>query len=186
MYAQSEPARHSTIELQLAVLRHLPTPMLVLSPSRKVVFLNRAAERVIGSPDLIQSPEKSIFGQGLADLGVMLLHNRTWSIVLNKLVSEQKEADTEGKEAPVHELDAMVCNTSLTYYERHFRILASILTAGDGLHYMLSFERSAHIETRLITHEEGQISSLDSIHSVTPNRVRHDALVDGRRDILRV
>lgn len=66
-------------------------------------------------------------------------------MVLDKLVSAHKEAILEGNEAPVHELDAVVSNTSLTYDQRHFRILVSILTADDGLHYLLSFEWSAHI-----------------------------------------
>jgi hypothetical protein len=186
MHAQSEPARHSDLDLQLAVLRHLPTPVLVLSPSRKAVYLNQAAERVFGSPGPIQSPGESIIGQSPAELGVKLLYNRIWNVVLDKLVLAQEEATSKGNEAPVHELDVLVSNTSLTYEQKHFRILVSILTADDGLHYVLSFERSAHIEKKLIPHQDDQISFPDGGYSVTPNRLPHDAAVDGRRDIARI
>jgi hypothetical protein len=186
MHAQSKPAGYSNLDLQLAVLRHLPTPVLVLSPSRKAVFLNRAADQLIGSPDPIQSPAESIHGQGPAELGIKLLYNRTWTVVLDKLVSAHKEAISEGSEAPVHELGAVVSNTSLTYDQRHFRILVSILTADDGLCYMLSFEQSAHIEKKLIPHRDDQISFLDGGHSVIPNGMRHDTVVDSPRDISRI
>jgi len=50
---------------------------------------------------------------------------------------------------------------------------------------MLWFERSAHIEKKLISQED-QVTSPDGGHSVTLNGVRHDAVVDGRRDILQI
>jgi hypothetical protein len=136
MHAQSEPARHSNLDLQFAALRHLPTPVLVLSPSRKAVFLNRAAERVIGNPDPIQLGN-NILGQGPVELGIKLLYNRIWNVVLDKLVAAEKVASSEYNDCPVHEVDAVVSNISLTYEQRHLRILASILTADDGMHFLL-------------------------------------------------
>jgi len=185
MHAQSESARHSSLDLQLAVLRHLPTPVLVLSPSRKAVCLNRAAERTIGSSNPIQT-ETSILGQGPGDLGIKLLYNRRWDVVLDRLVAAHEETVLEGRQCPVHELDAVVSNTDLMYDDRHFRILASILSADDGLYFLLSFERAAHFEKRIISHHEDQISFPDGGHSVTPNGVRHDVPVEGRRDINRI
>jgi len=114
MHAQSELAGYSSIGLQLAVLRNLPTPVVVLSPARKASFANRAAERLVGSPDPIQSPGRGILDQGPAELGIKLLYNRIWNVVLDKLVSVQKQASSEGKEQPVHEVDIMVLNSSLT------------------------------------------------------------------------
>jgi hypothetical protein len=185
MHAQSEPSRHSALDLQLAVLRHLPTPVLVLSPSRKAVFLNRAAERAIGSSDPIQSGTSAL-GQGPVDLGINLLYNRMWNVVLDKLVTAQKEANSDGNTCPVHKLDAVVSNTNLTYEERHFRILASIVTADDGMYFLLSFERAAHIEKQIKPHHDDQISSPDGGHPVTPNGAQHGTAVDGRRDIHRI
>ncbi len=140
---------------------------------------------MFGSPDPIQSAGKGILGRGPAELGIKLLYNRIWKVVLDKLVSAQDEANSEGNEAPVHELDAVVLNTSLAYERRHFRILVSILTAKDGLHYMLTFEQSALIEKKSIPHRDDQISFPNVGHSVTPNGLPHDAAVTGRRHIAR-
>jgi hypothetical protein len=49
-----------------------------------------------------------------------------------------------------------------------------------------SFERSAHIEKKVIPHDEDQIVLPDGEHSVTPNGVRHDVVVESRRDIHRI
>jgi hypothetical protein len=149
MYAQSEPARHSNLDLQLAVLRHLPTPVVALSPSRKAVFLNRAAGRVFGSPDTLQTT--NILGQEPVELGIKLLHNLTWNVVLDELVKAQKEAISTETDCPVHEVDAVVSNTNLTCDERDFRILVSILTADDGNYFLLSFERSAQTEKKVMS-----------------------------------
>ena len=83
------------------------------------MFLNRAAELVIGSSDPIQSGT-SILGQAPVELGIKLLYNWRWNVVLDKLASAQKEANLEGHDGPVHELDAVVSNTNFTY-ERYFR-----------------------------------------------------------------
>ena len=58
-------------------------------------------------------------------------------MVLDKLVAAEKVASSEDNDCPVHEVDAVVSNISLTYEQRHFRILASILTADDGMHFLL-------------------------------------------------
>jgi hypothetical protein len=184
MHAQSEPATHSSLDLQLGVLRHLPTPVVALSPSRKTVFFNRAAEGVIRSPDTLQTPT-NILGQEPVELWIQLLHNLAWEVVLDELVEAQKDAISAGTDRPVHEVDAVVSNTSLTFDKRSFRILLSILTADDGNYFLLSFERSAQTEKKVMSGGEGQISSNDE-HSVLPNRVWHDTGIDGGRDINRI
>ncbi|KAG4435186.1 hypothetical protein IFR05_009325 [Cadophora sp. M221] len=157
---------HSSMDLQLAVLRHLPTPILVLSPHRTTIFANRAAGRILGSPDPIQSPGKGILGQAPADLGIKLLYNRNWDVALSRLAVAHDRAVSEGHEGPVHEIDAVVQSPSLPFAERHFRLLVSIVTADDGMYFLLSFERSSHIEGRLNPRNEDQIPSPDRI-SVT-------------------
>ena len=157
MHAQeSARSSHSALDIQLAVLRQLPTPVLVLSPSRKAVFANRAAERVIGSLDPVPTGT-GILGQGPVELGIQLLYNRKWNVVLERLMVAQKEAYAEERDRPVHELDAVVSNATLTYDGRHLRILASILAVDGGNHFLLSFERSAHIEKKSIPHHEDHI-----------------------------
>ncbi|PMD19299.1 hypothetical protein NA56DRAFT_690619 [Hyaloscypha hepaticicola] len=184
MYAQSEPARQSNLYLQQAVLRHLPTPVVALSTSRKAVFFNRAAGRVIGSPDTLQT-STNILGQEPVELGIKLLHNLTWKVVLDELVEAQKDAISTGTDCPVHEVDAVISNTNLTCDERNFRILVSILTADDGNYFLLSFERSAQTEKKAMSGGEDQISSNDE-HPVLPTMVRHDTVIDGGRDINRI
>ncbi|KAH6694228.1 M4WV, histidine kinase-group IX protein [Leptodontidium sp. MPI-SDFR-AT-0119] len=164
---------HSSMDLQLAVLRHLPTPILVLSPHRTTVFANRAAERILGSPDPIQSPGKGITGRAPADLGIKLLHNRNWDVVLSRLAAAHDHAVSEGIEGPVHEIDAVVSTPSLPFSERHFRLLVSIVTADDGMHFLLGFERSSHFERTLSSWNEDQIPSPDRI-SVTQDPGDHD------------
>ncbi len=184
MYAQREPARHSNVDLQLEILRHLPTPIVALSPSRKAIFLNRAAGRVIGSLDTLQT-STNIPGQEPVELGIKLLHDLTWNVVLDELVEAQKYVISSGTDCPVHEVDAVVSNTHLTSDERNFRILVSILTADDGNYFLLSFEQSAKTEKKVLSGREDQMSSNDE-HPVLPNRVRHDTVIDGGRDINRV
>lgn len=75
-------------------------------------------------------------------MGINLLDNRLWDVVLERLVAAQKTALEEGEiGGTVHELDAVVSNERLNNGERHFRILASTLSA----HYVLSFARAAHV-----------------------------------------
>lgn len=150
---------HSSIDLQLAVLRHLPTPLIVLSPQRTAIFANRAAERALGSRDPIQSPSKGILGRAPTDLGIKLLYNREWDVVLSRLAAAHDQAVAEGNEGPVHEIDAVISTPSLSFAERHFRVLVAILTADDGAHFMLSIERSPHIEKPMIPRTEDQICS---------------------------
>ena len=167
--------RHSSIDLQLAVLRHLPTPVIVLSQKRTAVFANRAAERVLGHTDPIQPHNDKILGQSPTDLGIKLQCNRPWGVVLDKLVLAQKLAGAEGENLAatlgnaglVHEADVLVSNANTAHGERHFRVLFSILTADNGMHYVLSFERSTHIEKKLIL--ENHISSPDGGPSVVQN-----------------
>ena len=138
------------------MLRHLPTPVIVLSQKRTAVFATRAAERVLGYRDPTQSYNDKILDRSLTDLGIKLLHNRPWGIVLDKLVLAQKLAGageslaaTLGNDGPAHEADVLVSNANTAHGERHFRVPVSILTADDGMHYVLSFERSTHIEKKL-------------------------------------
>jgi len=158
MHDMGEPLRHkghSSIDLQLAVLRQLPTPILVLSPKRTSVFANQAAQRLTGSPDPIQSPGQGIKGHSPQELGIRLCYNRAWDVVLDKLVEAHNRGVENGErpvpgglgnDGPVHEADVLVSNPSLKFGERNCRVLISILTADDGMHYILAFERSAHAE----------------------------------------
>ncbi|CZT10706.1 related to histidine kinase [Rhynchosporium graminicola] len=139
-----------SIDLQLAVLRHLPTPVLVLSPHQTIVFANRKAEQVLGSRDPVRSSRKGILGQAPGDVGIKLLYNREWSVLLARIAAAHFHTSLEGDNGPVHEIDAVVSTPNLSFAKRHFRILVSIVTVESGKHFMLSFEGSPHLDKRTI------------------------------------
>ncbi|KAH7369519.1 M4WV, histidine kinase-group IX protein [Rhexocercosporidium sp. MPI-PUGE-AT-0058] len=162
--SESKPSRSfSSMDLQVAVLRHLPTPILVLSPHRTTVFVNRAAERILGSGDPIQPPEKGVLGRAPVDLGIKLLYNRKWDVVLARLAAAHDQAVLEGNDGPVDEFDAVVSTPGLSFAERHFQVLVSILTADDGVYFMLSFERSPHIEKSLNPRYDDQLPTTEGV-----------------------
>jgi hypothetical protein len=86
-------------------------------------------------------------------LGVKLLYNRKWEVVLDKLASAQKLARVEVTAYPendlVHEPDTVLDNRKLGFEERHLRVLISTIITEDGMHYILSFERSFHAAKKL-------------------------------------
>ncbi|KAI9049423.1 hypothetical protein LZ554_006457 [Drepanopeziza brunnea f. sp. 'monogermtubi'] len=151
------------MDLQFAVLRNLPTPVLVLSPERTAVLANRAAERILGSRENIQSPGKEILGSGPAEIGIRLLYNRIWNAVLDRLVSAQEQAVSEGNDGPVHGVDAVVTDPTTTGDEKQFRILVSTLTFESGTYFILSFERSVYTERGLNQESNQGTSSSDRI-----------------------
>lgn len=175
----------SKMDLQLNVLRHLPTPIVVLCPTRTCTFANQAAEKLLGSRDRIQSQNSSIQGHGPDALGISLLYNRKWDRVLDKLVAAQQQVVSNGHDGPVHDIDAAVSSSSLSFDDRHFRILVSILTADDGAYFILSFERGTRV-MKLLPHSDAHVSSLDGGYSVKPDGKPLSPQADGERDVLRI
>jgi hypothetical protein len=169
MHRQTNASGHSTIDLQLAILRSLPTPVLVLSPFRTAVVANKAAERLLGNPNPIQSTAPRILGQTLAELGIKLLLNLQWNVVLDELVSARNLANDEGNQCPVHEVDALVSNEGFSH-ERNVRILLLTLDAEDGMHFILSFEkRSTRFKGTVVPHHDEKPSSIQTALSPQPD-----------------
>ena len=149
----SEPLRPSSpeLELQLAVLRHLPTPVIVLSASRIALFANRAAEKILGSPHPIKALGNGITGRRLEELGVRLLGDRKWDVVLDEVLNggdggkeERNNTRSGAKESVVDGHDIVIDNPRLKAGERDYRILLNILEHGGEAHYVLAFEKSTH------------------------------------------
>lgn len=103
------------------------------------MFANRAAEKILGSQDPIRSPGHGILGKGPNELGINLREGKTWALVLGDL--ESAHNDIQSEEERVHEVAATVSTPSKG--DLQFRVLISTLTAGDGCHFVLSFERSS-------------------------------------------
>ncbi|PBP19827.1 hsp90-like protein [Diplocarpon rosae] len=161
---------HSSMDLQLAVLRHLPTPILVLSSERTVVFANRAGQRLLASRDPAQPSGEGIMRSSLADLGIKLLYNRTWATVLDRLESASaQEGEGEGEAETVHEVNATVSNSVLSYGAIHFLILISLVTTDDGQYFMLSFERSAHAKRTALPHSGNEANDVQIMSAVAGN-----------------
>ncbi|KAK0114043.1 hypothetical protein ONS95_014284 [Cadophora gregata] len=180
--SEKNPASsHPSMDLQLAVLRHLPTPIIILSPHRTAVFANLAAERILKSPDPIQSTDKGILGRTPTDLGIRLLYNQVWDAVLNRLVGSHQKAVAEGNEGLIHEIDAVVSTPGQGHAETHYRILLSILATEDGQHFMLSLERPPHIEKRTSPRSEDRTSALLDVPIITDQSGQ--AVLGSSRDI---
>lgn len=169
------------MDLQLAVLRHLPTPILVLSSQRIAVFANRAAGQLLASRNTVQPSNRNILGVGPTELGIKLLYNRIWSVVLDRLLASHEHTSSSGGESPVYGVDVSVSRHNLSHEERHFRILISILNADDGIYYMLSFERSPRVESKPGSPTFEQAISWEN----TPSKLSKDT-VEKPRDISRI
>jgi hypothetical protein len=114
-------------------------------------------------------------------------------VVLDKLVSAQTLVRSEGGGAQtrtenlVHEVEVALEAPHFRPEDRHFRVLISVLGADDGMHFMLSFERSAHFEKRLIPREGQEVRSIDGAHSAPPIiDTRRDSVIEAPRDISRI
>jgi hypothetical protein len=183
MHRQTNASSHSTIDLQLAVLRFLPTPVLVLSPSRTAVFANKAAEKLLGNPKPIHSTAPRVPGQTPTELGLKLLHNLQWNVVLEDLVSAHNRADDDWNECPAHEVDALVSNETLDH-EKNVRILLGTLNAEDGIHFILSFEkRRTRLKDTAVPHHDEKISSIPRLFPPPPDGAPSGGNVDKIRDI---
>ncbi|KAE8448682.1 hypothetical protein EG329_008897 [Mollisiaceae sp. DMI_Dod_QoI] len=186
----SGSASHASIDLQLAVLRSLPTPVLVLSSQRVIVFANKAALRTLGTPEPIQSPGLGITGKTLAQVGIRPFHNQAWNVVLDKFLSEEKNAILEGEgtsnDELIHEVDALVTNLRLKHENKCFRILITAIEGEDGVHFVLSFERSPHAEKKLIPQLKEDLTPHEEGFSVKPHDSTRGSPTDGPRDVARL
>lgn len=189
--AGSSPSsiQYSNIDLQLGILRNLPTPILVLSADRTAVFTNQAAAELLVQADPIRSSSHDIYGRSPSDLGINLLHNRFWDVVLDKLLAAQSVVSKGEITNIVYELDVVVESHILSYDERYFRIFASAMRGDDGPHYVLSFERAAHLEKSpiLASGDNLLVPEGDERNPVKTNRnAVGDEAADKLRDISRL
>ncbi|KAH8593804.1 hypothetical protein B0O99DRAFT_514983 [Bisporella sp. PMI_857] len=143
MDGDQEPlsAHHSGINLRISVLRHLPTPVVVLSPSRTVIYLNKAVRRLLGHSDSIRSQNELSYSQDLDDLGIKLLDNTTWTTVLEELLAANIQASQWDNEAQAREVSVVISTRIRVGFNARFTALLSMINADGGSHYVLSIER---------------------------------------------
>lgn len=125
--------QHSSIDLQIAVLRHLPTPIFVLSSSQTITYLNKAASKLLGHSHLTQSQNELIYSRDLDDLGIKLLDNTTWSNVLEELLAANIQASQTDNEAATCEVNIVISTETRVDFNTKFRGRLTAITADDRL-----------------------------------------------------
>ncbi|ESZ93586.1 M4WV, histidine kinase-group IX protein [Sclerotinia borealis F-4128] len=137
------------IDLQLSILRYLPTPVLVLDQNRKALWTNWKAEALLGGGDSLRESESPIIGKHLDELGVRLLDDRSWAPVL-KDVELSRLADTLphfGDSNSSGGFEVVVNNAfKLKNQKRFFRVCIEVLNGVNGIHFIFSFELSTSME----------------------------------------
>lgn len=188
MHAPSDIASgsYAGTDLQLAVLRNLPTPVLALSSQRVIVFANRAAQKVLGDPDTTQPLEHELTGKTPAEVGIELLYNRVWNVVLDQFLCKEKLSSSQGEgsiDNLIHEVDAVVLRSHPKFEEKHFRILFSTVEGKDGYQFILSLEKSSHVEKMLIPRSEESTSAREGDSFFRPRGATDDSQTETPRDI---
>ncbi|KAM3076259.1 hypothetical protein ACMFMG_006235 [Clarireedia jacksonii] len=139
----------NSIDLQLAILRYLPTPVVTLNQHRKIIWTNRKADVLFGGPGPPQSYDNGVLGKELQELGVELISNDSWDAVFDKEerlrfgASGSKSEEVEG--APCG-WEVVLNSSKLKDLERHYRIGIEVLSADYGYLFILSFEKTIHSE----------------------------------------
>ncbi|KAL3419676.1 histidine kinase hhk6p [Phlyctema vagabunda] len=132
----------TSLDVQLAVLRQLPTPVLVLSSNRLTIFANRAAEKLLVGHDAKDAVHAGILGCEPVNLGIVLLHHLLWQSVFKRLaVAVGEGASGSGaEENRIEDLEVLLTNP-ISQETAHLQVAVSVLKAGQELFYMLSFDR---------------------------------------------
>lgn len=157
-------------DLPLSILKHLPTPVLVLDQYKKALWTNRKAGALLGSRDSLENDESEVIGKSLDELGVKLLDDRSWVLVLNHLeLLRVGDTSNDGNLDLLGGLEVVV-NIMRGNQLRNFRVCIETLNGDHGLHFILTFESLACTKA----------TTLDSESTSVPNdqekptlRMRH-------------
>jgi hypothetical protein len=139
----------NSIDLQLAILRYLPTPVVTLDQHRKIIWTNRKADALFGGPSPLQSCNHGVIGKALQELGVKPMSNDSWDTVFDKEQSIRFGASTsqnEGFQGTPGGVEVVFDNPKLNDSEKHYRIGIEVLSADYGYLFILSFEQTLHKE----------------------------------------
>ncbi|PQE19243.1 hypothetical protein CJF30_00007597 [Rutstroemia sp. NJR-2017a BBW] len=153
----------NSIDLQLAILRYLPTPVVTLDERRKIIWTNRKADALFGGRGPLQCCNNGVIGKALQELGVEPISNDSWDSVFDKEESTRFGASTsrhEGLESTPGGVEVVLNNPKLNDSEKHYRIGIEVLSADYGYLFILSFEQMLYTER--------PTSNLESISPATP------------------
>ncbi|TGO35189.1 hypothetical protein BHYA_0167g00150 [Botrytis hyacinthi] len=156
------------MDLPLSILKHLPTPVLVLDQYRKVLWTNWKAEALLGSTDSLRNDEGALIGKDLDELGVTLLDNRSWVPVLSEVEYLRRSGTSSNDEYSsfFDGFQVVVSNSSRPndQKERRFRACIDALNEDRGLHFIITFESPAFLQGNSINSGLGPTPS--------PNKVK--------------
>ncbi|KAK6596941.1 histidine kinase hhk6p [Botrytis cinerea] len=142
--SQSQDSSPNKMDLPLSILKHLPTPVLVLDQNRKVLWTNWKAEALFGSADSSRNDTSASIGKDLDELGVTLLNNRSWGPILSEIEYLRCGGTSSNDENSsfFDGFQVVVNNSSKSndQKERQFRACIDALNEDRGLHFILTFE----------------------------------------------
>ncbi|KAB8293500.1 hypothetical protein EYC80_007807 [Monilinia laxa] len=143
---QSPDSNRIDIDLQLSILKYLPTPVLVLDQNRKSLWMNWKAGSLLGNSNSLTGLESGMIGKYLDQLGVILSGNRSWASVLDGVERSQLgDNSRNGGDLNLPSGLEIVVNDAFKVKNQNlnFRVCIEILNGNCGLYFILSFESSA-------------------------------------------
>ncbi|RDW73671.1 hypothetical protein BP5796_07113 [Coleophoma crateriformis] len=131
------------VELQLAVLRQLPTPVVVMSHHAAVVLANRAAEKLLTTSDLKYPLRANVLGYSLADLGIEVAGGKPWANVLRELQNAHDRFEQAGVEQE-QDVECLKISIMRTHIDGKLQLNAtlSVLEVDNEQLFVLSIERA--------------------------------------------
>ncbi|TGO08120.1 hypothetical protein BTUL_0225g00110 [Botrytis tulipae] len=155
------------MDLPLSILKHLPTPVLVLDQYRKALWTNWKAEALLGSTDSLENDESALIGKDLDALGVTLLDNRSWTPVLSEVEYLRRGGTSSNDEDSsfFDGLQVVVSNSSRPndQKERRFRACIDALNEDRSLHFIITFESPTFLQGNSINSGLGSTSSPNEV-----------------------
>ncbi|QSZ28603.1 hypothetical protein DSL72_003102 [Monilinia vaccinii-corymbosi] len=141
--SRSPGSNQVDIDLQLSILKYLPTPVLVLDQNRKTLWVNRKAGALLGNSDSSTGSDGVILGKNVDELGARLSNDRSWAPVLDNFELSRSGDDPrhDGDLTLPSVLDGVV-NDAFEIKDHHisFRVNIEVLSVDHGVYFILSFE----------------------------------------------
>ncbi|KAM0312028.1 hypothetical protein ACHAO8_006702 [Botrytis cinerea] len=157
--SQSQDSSPNKMDLPLSILKHLPTPVLVLDQNRKVLWTNWKAEALFGSADSSRNDTSASIGKDLDELGVTLLNNRSWGPILSEIEYLRCGGTSSNDENSsfFDGFQVVVNNSSKSndQKERQFRACIDALNEDRGLHFILTFESPIFLQENPVNYRSG-------------------------------
>lgn len=167
---ESRSSDPSDIDLQLSILRYLPTAVLVLDQTRKSIWTNLKGGALLRNSRSLASLESGLIGQDLNELGVKLSAKRSWTSVLDAVERSRHCGSSSNYKDNLPNGFEVVLNNDFELKDQrtHFRVHIEVLKGDHRIHFILSFESST-------SHQEASINSSSNSTSLENGEREHQA-----------